>query len=178
MSDILSAVEKTLAESADPSLKKKKGKNKKGKNIPKNELRKFEDLDLFKNFLKMESLADYEDKVHAQVNYFPPFVMQSCRNDPERIKPSMNKNNKKFVRHLNQHVSKHLINDIKVNSEFGDAMEFKNLESQDTFDKLVWHFEDLNEHEGPSGKKFKVAMDIECHNDDANVFIDYKAIPL
>lgn len=179
MSDILSAVEKTLSEANDPMLGKKKGKKqKKQKNLAnkKNELRQFEDLDAFRNFLKMETMNDYEDKVHAQVSYFPPFVMQSCHNDPDKIKPSMNKNNKKFVRHLTQHINKHLIADIKDNTEFGEEMSFKNMDEEDTFDKLVWHYVDTAEHE-VNGKKFKIEMDITCHNDDANVFVDYRAYP-
>ncbi|GMM35732.1 Rgi2 protein [Saccharomycopsis crataegensis] len=174
MSDILSTIEKTLAEAADPSLKKKK--NKKSKQQKKNELRNFDNLDQFRDFLKMESTSDYEEKVHAHLSYFPPFVMQSCHNDPEKIKPTMNKNNKKFVRRLSQHVNKHLIDDIKKNSDFGDEIAFEEIDESDTFDKLVWHFVDANEHES-NGKKFKLEMDVECHNDNATVEVDYRAYP-
>lgn len=176
MPDILSTIEKTLAEEADPLLKNKK-KHKKQKKTERGD-RQFDDLEEFKSFLKLESLSDYDEKVHAKLKYYPPFVMSSCHNDPEKIKPSMNKNNKKFVRHLSQHVNKHLIHDIEENSDFLEKMDMAANQEETTFDKLVWHYVDRKTHRSASGNKFRVEMDVECHNDDASVSVDYRAFPV
>lgn len=183
MTDILSVVEKTMAESENPDLLKKGKKGKKSKNnkIMKNKkLREFEDLESFQNFLKMESLDDYDNEVHATLNYYPPFVLQSCHNDPEKIKISMNKNNKKFVRHLSQHVNRHLMHDIveqENSSVFKEPSHLRNVDKIDAFDKLLWLYEDENDHVSTSGHKFKVKMDVECHNEDAKVSVHYDAVP-
>ena len=76
------------------------------------EIRVFDDLEGFELFLKTTVDEDDFDRIHAQASYYPPFVLHGSHDDPEKIKEGQNSHNKKFVRHLHQHVEKHLLVDI------------------------------------------------------------------
>ncbi|ODV58186.1 uncharacterized protein ASCRUDRAFT_10447 [Ascoidea rubescens DSM 1968] len=173
MSDILSSIENTLAGNNQASGKKgkkggKKGGKKLGKTSGNSDIRLFDDLETFQLYLQSEE----DDQIHAQVSYIPQFVLNSCHNDPEKIKPSMNKKNKKFVRHLNQHIKKNLLTTLPESTGFSD-MQLKLDDTIDTPDKLTYKYTDHGDH----SNKLKVEVEVGCFSDNANVFIDYKTYP-
>lgn len=138
------------------------------------ELKVFEDLETFETFIKNETEDDDFENLNCQVNYYPPFVLHHAHDDPEKIKDSENSHNKKFVRHLHQHVEKHVLKDLKECLNLPD-MKFHDKNKEETFEKITWHYgEDAQIKE----KKFHISVDVTCHHDDAMVCVDYKTQPL
>ena len=76
------------------------------------QLKVFEDLETFETFIRNETEDDDFENLHCVCNYYPPFVLHGSHDDPDKIKETENSHNKKFVRHLHQHVEKHLLKDI------------------------------------------------------------------
>lgn len=154
--------------------KKDKQLKKKVRSLGK--LQEFDDLPSFEQFLKDEREDNDFCNAHAHINYIPPFVLAESHNDPEKIKDSQNRKNKKFVRHLHQHVEKHLLKEIK--SSIGLDLNLKNVETVEEFDTLEWKYVDdglhgLNETEGD----FKVEVNVKCNSNGAYIDVDYKTTP-
>lgn len=136
-------------------------------------LKVFEDLDDFEMFIKNETEDDDFDHVHCRLKYFPPFVMHESHDDPDKIKDTANCHSKKFVRHLHQHVEKHLLKDIKERIR-QPGLKFKDKGKEETFDHIRWSYNDVaNYHE----KDFEIHVTVECHNDSAMVDVDYLTRP-
>ncbi|QLL32328.1 hypothetical protein HG536_0C04970 [Torulaspora globosa] len=137
-------------------------------------LKVFEDLNDFETFIKQETEDDSFDNLHCQLRYYPPFVLQEAHNDPEKIANTANCHSKKFVRHLHQHVEKHLLKDIKAAVNLRD-LKFRNKSKDESFERIVWHYgEDTEYHE----KKFHIEVGVTCNHDNAMVDVDYKTVPL
>lgn len=138
------------------------------------QLKVFEDLETFETFIRNETEDDEFENLHCVCNYYPPFVLHGSHDDPEKIKDTENSHNKKFVRHLHQHVEKHLLKDITKCIGLPD-MKFHEKTKDDAFDHLTWHYAEETEY---NNKPFKVVVEVTCHHDDAMVAVDYKTCPL
>ncbi|CCD22406.1 Rgi2p NDAI_0A02480 [Naumovozyma dairenensis CBS 421] len=138
------------------------------------QLKVFEDLNDFETYIKNETEDNEFDNVHCHLKYYPPFVLHDARDDPEKIKDTANSHSKKFVRHLHQHVEKHLLKDIKMALDQPD-LKFKNKSKQETFEKIVWNYDDETEL---NDKRFKVTVEVTCNHDGAMVDVDYKTAPV
>lgn len=133
----------------------------------------FEDLDTFETFVKNSAEDNEFESVHCQLNYYPPFVLHEAHDDLDKIKDTENSHSKKFVRHLHQHVEKHLLKDI--GNYFHQPLKFKDHSKEETFDHICWTYNDeatLNE------KHFKLNIEVTCHHDDAMVAVEYKTSPI
>lgn len=138
-------------------------------------LKLFEDLNDFEMFIRNEVEDDEFDNIHCQLKYYPPFVLQDAKDhDPEKIKDTENCHSKKFVRHLHQHVEKHLLKDIKEALQ-QPTLKFHDKSKDATFEKITWHYGEQTELHN---KKFKVQIDVSCNNDGAMVDVDYKTVPI
>ncbi|KAL3231007.1 hypothetical protein RNJ44_00646 [Nakaseomyces bracarensis] len=137
-------------------------------------LKVFEELGDFETFLRGEVEDNEFDHVHCKARYYPPFVLHQSHDDPEKIKDTENSHNKKFVRHLHQHVEKHLLKDIR--ELFGDPnLKFKSKSKDESFEKITWHYSDESEL---NDKRFKIDVDVTCTHDGALVDVDYRTQPL
>lgn len=142
----------------------------------------FDELTSFEAYLRDETWDNDYDYCHAHLTYYPPFIMKEIHGDPEKIKETMNKNSSKFVRHLKQHIKKHLMADMEKCS--GYKMDFKETGKQETPDKLSWVFLDDGNHgfseeeEKEFNRWWKVQLEVSCNNQNPLVEIDYMAIPV
>ncbi|CAH01410.1 uncharacterized protein KLLA0_C08063g [Kluyveromyces lactis] len=134
----------------------------------------FEDLNDFETFIKNETEDEEFDHVHCHLKYYPPFVLHESHEDPEKIKDSANSHSKKFVRHLHQHIEKHLLKDIKERIKLPD-LKFKDKAKEESFEHIVWKYNDVTQYHG---KDFEIHITVECHNDSAIVDVDYLTKPL
>lgn len=142
--------------------------NKKGETV-----QVFETLEDFETFIKQETEDDEFDHIHCVLNYYPPFVLQHSHNDPEKISEQNNCHSKKFVRHLHQHVEKHLLKDLAVALQSPD-LKFGNKSKDQSFEKVVWLYnDDASYHDKP----FHVAVEVTARHDDALVNVDYRTTP-
>ncbi|CCC70400.1 hypothetical protein NCAS_0E03300 [Naumovozyma castellii] len=139
------------------------------------QLKVFEELDDFERYLR-EEVEDSKnvDNMHLQLNYYPPFVLHHIHDDPDNIKDTDNSHNKKFVRHLHQHVEKHLLKDIKEALQDPD-LKFKDKSKDESFEGIVWHYAQDTQ---VKNKKFKVQVNVSCNHTDAMVAVDYQTMPL
>ncbi|CAI4404001.1 CRB_1a_G0028580.mRNA.1.CDS.1 [Saccharomyces cerevisiae] len=137
-------------------------------------LKVFEDLHDFETYLKGETEDQEFDHVHCQLKYYPPFVLHDAHDDPEKIKETANSHSKKFVRHLHQHVEKHLLKDIKTAINKPE-LKFHDKKKQESFDRIVWNY---GEEAELNAKKFKVSVEVVCKHDGAMVDVDYRTEPL
>ncbi|CAG62868.1 uncharacterized protein GVI51_M12507 [Nakaseomyces glabratus] len=137
-------------------------------------LKVFEELNDFETFLRGEVEDNEFDHVHCKAKYYPPFVLHESHDDPEKIKDTNNSHNKKFVRHLHQHVEKHLLKDIREMFQNPD-LKFKNKSKEETFEKITWHYADESEL---NAKKFRIQLDVTCTHDGAMVDVDYRTEPI
>lgn len=135
-------------------------------------LKVFENLQDFENFIKQETEDEEFDNLHCQLRYYPPFVLHEAHDDPEKISTTANSHSKKFVRHLHQHVEKHLLKDIKEAIKKPD-LKFREKSKDETFDKIVWQYGDDTEYHD---RKFHIHVEVICKHDDAMVDVDYKTI--
>lgn len=155
----------------------KKDKSQKKVKLSNGKLQEFEDLETFEQFLKDEKEDHEYSNAHAHINYIPPFVLAASHNDPEKIKNSQNRKNKKFVRHLHQHVEKHLLNEIKENS--GLDLHFNKPETVEDFDTITWKYVDESNHGlEETDDKFKVEVVVKCNSDNAYVDVNYNTLPI
>lgn len=145
-------------------------------------VREFDELDQFEAFVRDETWDNDFDYFHGRLNYYPPFVLKECSNNLEKIKPTSNKNSKKFRRHLQQHIEKHLFKDLEKCC--GYELNFEKADIVETPDKLTWKFTDQSDHgfskeeEDKFGRHWKLEMSVTCSNESALVEIDYQAIPI
>lgn len=137
-------------------------------------LKVFEDLKDFENFIKQETEDEEFDNLHCELKYYPPFVLHEAHEDPDKISETVNSHSKKFVRHLHQHVEKHLLKDIKDAIRKPD-LKFSEKSKQETFDKIVWQYGDDTEYHD---RKFHIHLGITCTHDNALVDVDYRTIPI
>ncbi|ODV98310.1 hypothetical protein PACTADRAFT_48094 [Pachysolen tannophilus NRRL Y-2460] len=145
-------------------------------------LRKFDNLEAFESYLKDETWDNEFDYIHAQLVYYPPFVLHECHDDPENnFKPSMTNLNKKFLRNLHHHVDRHLLVEIKrysgVEYDFG-----KSVEEHTADGKVKWHFKDESNHGIPEeslhDRKWKLELTVESHSNDSLIVVDLQTVPL
>lgn len=130
----------------------------------------FEDLPTFEQYLKDEREDNEIGNAHAHIQYIPPFVLQESHNDPDRVKDSQNRKNKKFVRHLHQHVEKHLLEDIKDCS--GMDVRFGKPEKIEDFDTITWRYE------GMTTGSYKVQVIVKCDSNGAAIDVRYDTVPV
>ncbi|SCU80017.1 LAFA_0B07030g1_1 [Lachancea sp. 'fantastica'] len=133
----------------------------------------FEDLDSFELYIKNETEDDDFDHVRCRLKYIPPFVLHESHEDPERIKDSVNSHSRKFVRHLHQHVEKHLLKDITDRLQI-PTLKFKDKSKVETPDNIVWRY---NEHAQYHSREFDIHVSVQCHHDSAMVDVDYLTEP-
>ena len=134
----------------------------------------FEDLQGFETFIANETEDDDFDHLHCKLNYYPPFVLHESHEDPEKISDAANSHSKKFVRHLHQHIEKHLLKDIKQ-AVRKPELKFHEKSKEETFDKITWQYGEETEYHG---RPFKIDVQVVCTHEDAMVFVDYKTHPV
>lgn len=133
----------------------------------------FENLGDFETFIKQETEDDEFDRLHCMLSYYPPFVLHEAHDDPEKISEQANSHSRKFVRHLHQHVEKHLLRDLAVALESPD-LKFGDKSKDQSFERVVWHYaDDANYHDKP----FHVQVDVTARHEDALVNVDYRTTP-
>ncbi|KAH3902752.1 uncharacterized protein SCDLUD_000340 [Saccharomycodes ludwigii] len=134
----------------------------------------FDDLAQFETYIKNETEDEEFDSVHCRVKYYPPFVLHEAHDDPEKIKETENSHSKKFVRHLHQHIEKHLLKDIKTSAGIPD-LKFKDKSEHKLPDQITWKFNDKTEYHG---KPFEIHISATCYGDSAIVDVDYMTLPI
>ncbi|ODV85852.1 hypothetical protein CANARDRAFT_179555, partial [[Candida] arabinofermentans NRRL YB-2248] len=146
-------------------------------------LRQFEDLYAFEQFLKDETWDNDFDYYHLRLNYLPPFIMNTIHNNLEKIKPTMNSRSKKFIRNLNHHIKRHLLQEINYYSGVDYNFEKAMIEKKDD-GRVLFHFRDYSDH-GFDEEEFKnvdrhwkLDLDIECSPESPYVSIDMKSMPI
>lgn len=135
----------------------------------------FEDLEDFETYLKNETEDNEFDNIFCKVKYYPPFVLKDAKSDPEKIHEKVNCHSKKFVRHLNQHVEKHLLKDINQALLQNVDSKFKNKSKDKQVNKMTWFYNDEREI---NNKKFKVDLQVSCNNEGAMVEVEYRTTPM
>lgn len=135
----------------------------------------FEDLTDFETYLKNETEDNEFDNLFCKLKYYPPFVLKDAKSDPEKIQEKVNCHSKKFVRHLNQHVEKHLLKDINEALLQDVDLKFKNKSKDKQVNKMTWFYNDEREI---NNKKFKVDLQISCNNEGAMVEVEYRTTPV
>lgn len=140
------------------------------------EIAEFEDMESFIQYLKDEKEDHELANGHARVHYIPPFVLHESHNDPDRVKDSQNRKNKKFVRHLHQHVEKHLLTEMKEFS--GMDLHFGKPEVAEDFDTITWTYLDESDHGMGSEGNFKVKLVVKCDSDGATIDVKYDTLPV
>ncbi|SCU85984.1 LADA_0D11364g1_1 [Lachancea dasiensis] len=135
----------------------------------------FEDLETFELFIKNETEDEDFDHVRCHLKYYPPFVLHESHDDPEKIKETVNSHSKKFVRHLHQHVEKHLLKDISERLQL-PLLKFKDKSKLETPDhNIVWKYNERAEYHS---REFDIHVTVECHHDSALVDVDYLTEPV
>ncbi|OUM53817.1 hypothetical protein BVG19_g3138 [[Candida] boidinii] len=145
-------------------------------------IKTFDDLNSFEHYIKGETFDNDFDYYHAKLNYLPPFVLNEIHDNLEKIKPTMNARSKKFVRHLNHHIKRHLLTDIQTMSGVDYKFEKAHVERlQDG--RIIFHFKDYSDHgfdqEARSvNRHWSIDLDVECFPDNPYVNIDLKSLPI
>lgn len=147
----------------------------------------FDSLDDFEKYIMDESWDNEFDKLDIHVKYLPPFIMSEIHGNEEKIKPPMNSLNKKFRRHLQHHIQRHLLPDIKkmagIEYKFDKNGEEVVSNQYGTASVHKWHFKDESNHgfeesEYMNRDHWKVEVDVVSNSSDPWVSIDFKAVPL
>lgn len=156
----------------------KKDKSQKKIRLSNGSLQEFDDLATFEQFLKDEKEDHEFNNAHAHINYIPPFVLAASHNDPEKVKDCQNRKNKKFVRHLHQHIEKHLLKEIIESS--GLELNFnKKPETIEDFDTITWKYVDESNHGlTDTEDKFRVEVVVKCNSENAHVDVNYNTLPI
>ncbi|GMM55373.1 Rgi2 protein [Maudiozyma humilis] len=134
----------------------------------------FEDMHDFETYLRNETEDNEFDHIHCKLQYYPPFVLRGAHDDLDRIKDTDNCHSRKYVRHLKQHVEKHLLRDIGGSLNHPE-LRFGNKSKQQSFDTVSWKYGDETEL---NCRKFKIDVEVACHNNGAMVDVDYKTGPV
>lgn len=144
--------------------------------------RDFDDLMAFESFIRDETWDNDFDYCHAHLTYYPPFILKEVHNNLDKIKPTMNKNSRKFKRNLQHHIKKHLMQDMQTCSGF--QMDFNKVGMEETPTKVKWRFEDIGDHgfskeeEEMFDRHWKLELEVTCNNENPLVEVDYKATPI
>lgn len=145
----------------------------------------FDNLDDFERYIMDESWDNEFDNLNIHAKYLPPFIVNQTKGNEEKIKPQMNSLNKKFRRHLQHHVKRHLLPDINrmagIDYEFCKDGEEKVMNQYGTSSLYKWHFKDETNHgfdesEYKSRNHWKVEVDIESNSNDPWINVTYKSI--
>lgn len=142
----------------------------------------FEDLIAFESYIKDETWDNDFDYCHAHLSYYPPFILREVHDNLDKIKPTMNKNSRKFRRNLQHHIKRHLMKDMEKCSGFD--MDFGKAQVEESPKHIIWKFEDLGDHgftreeEDLFNRHWKLELLVKCNNENPLVEVDYRAIPL
>lgn len=145
-------------------------------------VREFDDLTSFETFVRDETWDNEFDNFHAHLAYYPPFILNECHDNLEKIKPTMNKNSSKFKRNLQHHIKKHLMHDLEKVA--GYEMKFQKPEIQETFNSWKLKYIDDGHHgfspeeEEKAHRHWKIEMEVKCNNENPMVEVDFKSIPM
>ncbi|KAH3670415.1 hypothetical protein OGAPHI_000930 [Ogataea philodendri] len=127
----------------------------------------FDDLLAFEQDLAHETWDNEYDNFRLELRYLPPFILSSIHNNLEQIKPTMNSRSKKFVRHLNHHIKRHLLTEI--NHYSGVDYHFDKAVVEHMPDgKVLFHLHDYSDHGyGEEADKFHrrwtLDLDVICN---------------
>ncbi|GMF05006.1 unnamed protein product [Ambrosiozyma monospora] len=146
---------------------------------------KFDKLEQFEEYIKNESWDNEFDNIDITLEYLPPFIVHEIHGDENNIKESMTALNKKFRRHLHQHLTKHLIPEI--NKMAGINYKFKKIDEElvpntyGTSSVYHWHYEDKSNHgfedaEYEKRNHWKVELDVTCNSDNPYVTVHFQCI--
>ncbi|VEU21496.1 DEKNAAC102602 [Brettanomyces naardenensis] len=147
----------------------------------------FDSLDDFQRYIKDESGDNEFDQMSVHVKYLPPFIIQQTHGNDEKIKPQMNSLNKKFRRHLQHHVKRHLLPEISrmsgIDYDFKKVNEGFSSNLYGTTSAYKWQFMDESNHgfdESEYGKRnhWKVEVNVETTSNGPYVDVDFKATSL
>ncbi|ODV81159.1 respiratory growth induced protein 1 [Suhomyces tanzawaensis NRRL Y-17324] len=145
-------------------------------------IREFDELTSFESFIRDETWDNEFDYYHAHLSYYPPFIMKECHDNLDKIKPTMNKNSRKFRRQLQHHVKNHLLKDLERCC--GYELNMEKIDTIETPDKIVWKFNDTSDHgfskeeEDLYDRHWKLELEISCNNENPLVDVHYKSLPL
>lgn len=147
----------------------------------------FDDLTNFEDYIKNESWDDEYDSLNVHLEYLPPFIQKEIHSDESKIKPQMNVLNKKFRRHLHQHLTKHLIPEINkmtgINYEFKEFDEGLTPEMNGINSVYKWHYEDSGNHgfeeaDYENRHHWKAQLDIKSNSNGPYINIDFNCSPI
>lgn len=142
----------------------------------------FDDVVAFESYIRDETWDNDFDYCHAHLQYYPPFIMKEIKGNMEKIKPTMNKNSRKFRRNLQHHIKRHLMAEMAKCSGF--QMDFGKAVMEESPKNIVWKFKDEGHHgfseeeEDLYNRHWKLELEVKCNNENPMVEVDYKAIPL
>ncbi|CAK7894480.1 respiratory growth induced protein 1 [[Candida] anglica] len=144
-------------------------------------LREFDDLNAFETFVRDETWDNEFDNFHAHLTYYPPFVLQEVHDDLEKIKPTMNKNSKKFKRNLQHHIKRHLMTELETVA--GYPMDFGKCEIEEDFNTWKLKFVDqglhgfTEEEEERLHRHWRIEMEVKANRENPLVEVDIKSLP-
>lgn len=142
----------------------------------------FDDLIAFESYIRDETWDNDYDYCHAHLSYYPPFIMKEIKGNLEKIKPTMNKNSRKFRRNLQHHIKRHLMAEMEKCSGF--QMDFGKAVVEESPKNIVWKFKDEGNHGLPEeeedlyNRHWKLELEVKCNNETPMVEVDYKAITM
>lgn len=144
--------------------------------------RDFDDLVAFESYIRDETWDNDFDYCHAHLTYYPPFVLKECNNNLEKIKPTMNKNLRKFRRNLMHHIDRHLMHDME--KCLGFKMDFTKVAMEEKPNSITWKFQDNGHHgfseeeEDQYNRHWRLELEIKCNNENPLVEVDYRSMPM
>ncbi|KAK6457342.1 respiratory growth induced protein 1 [Scheffersomyces xylosifermentans] len=145
-------------------------------------VREFDDLTQFEAFVRDETWDNEYDYFHGHLSYYPPFILKECHDNLDKIKPTANKNSRKFRRNLQHHVERHLIKDLEKCC--GYELHMDKIDTVETPNKITWKFKDETDHgfskeeEDKYGRHWRLELNISCNNENPMVEVDYKSMPI
>lgn len=145
-------------------------------------VREFDDLTAFESFVRDETWDNEFDYFDAKLSYVPPFVLKECHDNLEKVKPTMNKNSKKFKRNLQHHIKNHLIKDLQKCC--GYPLDLHKMDTIETPKKVTWKFMDDTDHgftkeeEDRYNRHWKLELEISCNNENPTVEVNYRSVPV
>lgn len=142
----------------------------------------FDDIASFESYIRDETWDNDFDYCHAHLSYYPPFILKEVHDNLDKIKPTMNKNSRKFRRNLQHHIKRHLMHDMEKCSGF--QMDFGKATVEETPKNITWKYLDVGLHgfseeeEDEYNRHWKLELEVKCNNETPLVEVDYRAIPL
>lgn len=147
----------------------------------------FDSLEEFSSYIRDEAGDNEFDNLDVTLRYLPPFVMTETHGNEEKIKPGMNSLNKKFRRHLQQHVMRHLLPEISkmsgIDYDFKKVKEGFSNNLYGTAAAYQWDFMDDGNHgfgddEYSNRNHWKVEVNVSTNSEGPYVDVGLKATPL